>query len=215
MKNYEISDFSGSHGPMHFFGEVDESTRRLETSPYLTLSQDAGISFKYEDGKNLILLERDVAYPEREEGKELSKLLLPGEKGRYGGQYLELPENYVTMAQALNDAIGDNASDRSKEMMRGLFMELGESLGRVARGDRQVPREFSYKNVIFSRDEIGPKLLPPVEFISFDPNQGNSAVAQQHVIDSLYASLQKGAANSTQQRNVADVFGGFIKAFGW
>lgn len=214
MKNFENSDFSGL-GPLHFFGEVDDSIRRPETSPYLTLSQNTGIGFKRENAKNLLLLERDVKYPDPDQGEELSKMLLPGEKGTRGGRHLELPDNYVTMAQALNDTIGDNTSAESRQQMRGLFAELGRSLGRVASRDLLVPVEFSYKNVIFSREEIGPKLLPPVEFISYEPSHINAVQAKKHVVESLYDSLQKGAANSTQRRNVVDVYAGFIKDFDW
>lgn len=194
--------------PTPFTQEVPASE-----TPFLSFADERGIYITTTPENISLTLDQDVSYPSPRLDSELNRLLLFGMVGYSGERRLLLPENFVTLPQVLNDAIGDNKSDRSMEIARRTFAEIGSSLGRVARIDRQVPRDISYKNIILSREAPGVKLLPPIEFVTF--NTRESDTAKNHTVAKFRESVLKGASNTTQQRNILEVLGGFIKAYDW
>lgn len=182
-----------------------------ESTAFITFENNEGISLMSHGQKNYLVLDDYVDYPTPERGRALNELLLEEDEGEH--RLLVLPDNFATMPQVLNDAIGDNTSDRAKELTIELFRELGMSLAEVAANDRMAPESLSYRNIILSREDPGPKLLPPISFIEFSKYDDDQV--KVHVIESLRKSLYRGAANSTQKRNVTAVFSGFIKGFDW
>lgn len=189
----------------------NHNTIAAEASAFMSFTEPSGINISKQGEAYYLELDDSVTYPEREPGTELHALLLQGDK-KGATRHLELPDNFVTMTHALNDAIGDNTSEHSKKQMEELFEEVGSALGRVAMLDLKVPVDISYKNIVFSREHPGVKLLPPIRFTPFSPR--NEAQAKRHTIESFQGSLRDGAANTTQLRHVDDVFSGFTRSFG-
>jgi len=162
--------------------------------------------------RSYVMIDQDVEYPQPS-NKQLDRLLLPHKEDSVGIRHLLLPENFITMPQILNDAIGDNKSDRSIEVARTAFAKVGRGLARVAMLDHEIPEDLSYKNIVFSRNGYGFRLLPPIKFVPFQIQF--SEQAKSHVVKSLSGSLEEGASNTTQVGNVYAAFGPFIKNYDW
>lgn len=177
-------------------------------SALITFTDPAGITVVRGNGDTHghLLIAGSVDYPQPGLDTNLDGLLLP-QRGEGNGRRLELPVNYVTMAQAMNDAIGSSVSPESIELMRKLFVELGSSVRGLIDTGHLMPEGISYKNIIFSRDEEGPKLLPPIKFIPVE--SAGIETARHDVVKTLGASCMAGAANATQANNLQAVFSGF------
>jgi len=188
---------------------------RAVDTPFLSFENTNGISVYTKEARNYLVLDSDVEYPEYSKDSEINSMLLPY-KHIQRERHLELPKNFVTLPQVLNDAIGDNTSTRSLEIAKNAFASLGRNLGRIAIIEHSVPTGLSYKNVIFSRNEASgsPKLLPPINFLKFDETNDREQ-ARVHVINGLRRSVMDGASNTTQQRNILTAFGGFLKNYDW
>ena len=180
-------------------------------SPFLNFSTEELVPVTYDQDQERSVIRLDgvsIYYPEAT-GKEsrLSKMLLDrDEKGR-----LLLPKNYITLGQALNDAAGSMNRNKGLGNARMLLEELGTGLREIAEVEHKVPDAISYLNVIYSREEEGAKLLPPVNFVDFDAPFLEQA--KSHVSEMLWQSLEAGAANVNQQTFIVDAFGGFVKEF--
>lgn len=183
-----------------------------ESTAFLNFQDDDGIQIASCPEGIKLVLDESVPYPDNKPHQELSRLLLP-QAVEDEGRVLVLPPNFVTMTNALNDAIGDNTSRKSKDIMTDLFSEVARGLAQVAMRDGIVPVSVGYKNIIFSREAAGAKLLPPIEFVEFSPI--NKDQAQLHVVGSFRDSLKNGAANTTQRRHSMAVFKGFTNNFSW
>lgn len=183
-----------------------------ETSPFINFADAEGIQLLSGEKASYAVLDEGVAYPESSEETELGKLLLPLREVE-GKRLLELPENFATMGNALNDAISHDPSDRGIQKTRELFERVGTSLAQVALKDSVVPPYVSYKNFIFSRENGEPKLLPPIEFVKFQKD--HKETAQSQVINALRKSLEEGAINTEQKRLSLNTLAGFIQKFEW
>lgn len=178
--------------------------------PFLILptKNDVQLVHDAEHERNLLILGAEEPYPSRVgAGPALLALMLESVPERKG--QLFLPANYVTLGQALNDAAG-HVSERGQVTARMLFEELGSGLAQLIRGEGKVPKDLSYLNVIYSREENGAKLLPPIEIIEVDDKHIDQAVG--HITGTLWESLQEGASNKEQNRLLLDSFGGFVKS---
>lgn len=184
-----------------------------DSSPFLSFEQSDGVELYSSQGKRFVVINETVDYPEAVNGQVISAMLLNCIRTDSGERHLELPENYVTLSQALNDAIGDNTSDRAKAVAHGLMREVGSGLARVALYDGLAPYNISYKNIIFSREERGAQILPPVTFCKFETS--DKARVKERVIEDFRASLQRNVANTTQRGNVPGVFASFKESFDW
>lgn len=195
---------------------------RLETqhSPFLPLPDYKGISLAWdiEARQNVFILDEKVKYPirEPEQHRQLDSLLLPDVIDIGTGQRtLLIPDNYVTMGQALNDLSNAPANVDARQLGAELFREVGESLARVAAEDGLVPTQLSYLNLIFSREreEATPYLLPHIEFSEIAARDG--AELQRVVASLLDSSCRQGADNAAQQELIPGWIEGFREAYRW
>ncbi len=131
--------------------------------------------------------------------------------------YLELPNNYVTMAQALNDAIGDSPTPQSQDAARELFEELGLALAQVAQTRGLVPEHLDYRQVIFIRGEPGVRLLPPLALtdMTADSEVYASPDYRMLIAMQLLTTCMNGASNTSQRGALPAAFKGFVESFRW
>jgi len=181
------------------------------------LAQTPGVEhlIDSETGYQYLQIDESVVYPNADDTFTLQDVLLERSPDFSNGDgnktYLLLPDNYATMAQALNDAIGQSATNTSREVVYDLFGELGSVLGRVAQHDQLVPQSLDYRRVLFLRDVIGVKLLPPLAMERFMDKE----VAQRKVIASLWRTCVQGASNAPQKNQLPQAFRGFVIGFTW
>lgn len=170
-------------------------------------------------GRQYIAYERGIPYPDAEAGHALASILLdriaspvpapeiPADNRRW----LILPDNYVTMSQALNDSIGNQSTDASQALAHDLFAELGAELAQVAQTDGLVPQHLSHRQVIFLRDSAGVKLTPPIKMIGFE----SADEARERGLQQLWYSCIRTAVTQVQMDELTAAFKGFEELFTW
>lgn len=180
-------------------------------NPFLVLPNDAEIYTRHDSDHDINVLSADyvIEYPGKDQSPPALKSMLLDQSPKGD---LILPDNYITLGQALNDSAGQVKSISGSNGSGQLFSELAHGLSNVAQ-EGIIPKNIGYLNVLFSREEHGAKLLPPVEFIAFDSQDKDQA--RQHVLDSMWQSLEAGAATRDQLQLITETFGNFVTEFDW
>lgn len=184
---------------------------RLVDSAF-SLSEYSATEHVIETGtdKQFIRFQNDVPYPADTHQPSLRDVLLEKDPSRDNGfTYLELPDNYAAMAHALNDAIGDRPSWNSGQIAYDLFRELGFTLDKITKESRLIPAKINYRQIIFLKDQVGVKLLPPLEMVqveSFDQ-------AREQVVIDLWESCVQGTFSEWQRQRLSEAFQGFVEQF--
>lgn len=200
--------------------ENNPDSLEVQHSPFLPLPDYKGIGLAWdiEARKNILILESFVKYPARdpERHRQLDELLLKEAADSTPEQRkLVIPDNFVTMGQALNDLANAPANVDAQTIGNELFKEVGESLAEVAKTDGLVPTQISYQNFIFSRErnEATPYLLPHIEFSEIAERE--SVDLQRAVVGLLDSSCHQGADNASQQELVPGWVEAFKEAYRW
>lgn len=167
-----------------------------------------------ESGRQYLALCEGIEYPDSGE-IESADVILPTRTTEQGRSLLLLPEDFVTMAQALNDTIGDYSSN-SLFMARGLFEKLGDELSIIVNFDGVVPENIHYRQIVMAKEEqgLGVKILPPLKFQPKSDAVHSEMDAKTLITQQLFQSCYYGAANKAQKDALPIAFRGFIDAFG-
>lgn len=182
-----------------------------DTSFLVPLSPLVRGSYEFDQGskQGLLHLPKGVPYPSEPVNSRVDRLIL----SHQNANTLILPDNFITLGQLLNDACGSGDHENGEEVGNHALQEVAKSLARAA-FTGYVPKALSYENIVFGRDDMDVKLLPPIEFQEFDPIRFKSS-AKNHMRKSLWESLINGAETDRQRRFIAGSFAGFINKFDW
>lgn len=164
-----------------------------------------------EEGEQILVLDSSVNYPNFDDaGPALRNILLLPKPDIDNHRAMVLPRNYITFTHALNDAIGNwtNTESKQRSIVNGLFYELGADLALVAETEGRIPKELSYKQVMFSRDDYDLKILPPVEF----GKTTDISYAKEQLVDNFWRNCSAGATNRAQKEQLPEAFKGFSDA---
>lgn len=193
---------------------ADLELRKVDAA--FSLAQLHGIEHLVDkSGQQYITYEKGIPYATTEAGHSLGSILLGHvvelEDPADGRQWLMLPDNYVTMAQALNDAIGNRSTEASLTLAHDLFAELGAELAQIAQTDRLAPQHLGHKQVIFLRDSAGVKLVPPLRMVDFE----DAEVARERSLTQLWQSCARSVVTQVQMNELMIAFKGFEELFRW
>lgn len=142
-----------------------------------------------------LLISPDVPYP-LNPPDPLSALLLPEVAKNEDHRVLELPEDYISLGNALNEALSQ-ASERGQQFLEQVFSTMGHMLRRSILSGQGTPESLSYEQVLLDRESFGVKLLPPIVVVS-ERNVLSTAV--QNMIGGFKESIQQGAPNEVRAR---------------
>lgn len=153
-------------------------------------------------------------YPIVSGEQKLNKMLL--KRDNANSELLVLPENFRTMAEALNDTIGNSPTRHSLKLAGKLFEKLGTDLSEVAKSDGVLPTKLSYKSIIveIGEDESSIRFLPPLTLHKIDFDDENEVLDLRDILmNQLYHSCYIGASNKSQQQWLPSVFKSFVDNF--
>lgn len=192
-------------------GEFDQISPA--NSMFLQLSHP-GVEHVVHDrsGRQYIRFVPGVPYPDADSPAK-GGILLPEVTEMDSLTYLELPDNYVTFAQALNDSIGHDPTPETSAVARSLFELLGRSLSELALADRVIPEILDYRLVLIDRQQNGIRLLPPLIFEDLDFDQADRSNRKMMLSMQLFASCDQAAGNIDQKRALPAAFKGFTETF--
>lgn len=184
--------------------------KSTDTSFLVPLSSEVAGHYDYDYATKLGLLhlEPGFEYPTTPISPAVDAMLLE----RHDQQTLIVPDNFITLGQALNDASGSGGdhiggAQKGRDILEKLAVTLAE-----AANEGFVPRELTYEKVLYSREDEAFKLLPPLDMQAFEIKRFKS-VAKRHVESSLWQSLQQGAETDVQREFIVSAFGGFVERF--
>jgi len=153
-----------------------------------------------------------VPYPHQPYRGVLARLLLEPDPdiqiGNRSLTYLRLPENYVSMSQALNDAIGSRPHEHALDIARTLFDQLGDSLVELKTESQVIPESLHYKQVIFLRNGGGVNILPPLELVP------DTRSAMLKMAKSFTSSTVEASATPVQVDSLFRAIQGFLIKLG-
>jgi len=166
-----------------------------------------------EDGSQFLVLCEETQYPIGEH--DSSGLILDQVSTSDDSNVLMLPDNFVTMAQTLNDTIGNSPSNTTVELSKRLFKRLGYQLSQMSVHDGVLPENIHYRQIIVVKDSKndGLRLLPPLYLQPSSDHIYSELDTRTMLTHQLFNSCYHGASNKSQKDALPRIFKGFVDAF--